>query len=72
MVTGVDGKKLPITGGDPFKPGGRIYLCGRFDQNPDRFFDGELAHLGLFSTALTEEKVLISAFSTKLERKYRV
>lgn len=42
-------------------PEGKIHLCGRFDGHGERFFDGEIAHLSLFDSALTEQEVRVAA-----------
>jgi hypothetical protein len=36
---------------------GYIYLCGRADGDPSRFFSGSVTHLSLFNTVLTPAQI---------------
>ncbi|CAD7694655.1 unnamed protein product, partial [Ostreobium quekettii] len=55
--TGADGVIRRATGGDPMRAGGNIYLCGRHDGNPERHYDGLIAHLALYDSGLSSEEV---------------
>lgn len=46
-----------IPGGDPFTPVGALLLCGRKDGHPERHFEGDIAHLSLFDSNLSEEAI---------------
>ncbi len=52
-------------GGDPADLDGNIILCGRTDRDADRFFNGSIAHLALFDSAVTQFEVatLYSAYA---------
>jgi hypothetical protein len=52
-------------GGDPADLDGNIILCGRSDRDADRFFNGSIAHLALFDSAVTQFEVatLYSAYA---------
>lgn len=48
-----------MPGGDPISLNGYIHLCSRSNGDPDRHFDGSIAHLSLFDTTLSEQEVFI-------------
>ncbi|PRW58639.1 hypothetical protein C2E21_2984 [Chlorella sorokiniana] len=53
----INGSLVDVTGGDPAQLTSNIYLCSRSDSDPDRFFDGSVAHLMLFNSALDPKEV---------------
>ncbi len=48
---------VPVTGGDPLTVDAPITLCARSDLNNDRYFDGRIANLGIWSTQLTAPQI---------------
>jgi hypothetical protein len=54
-----EGAKVNITAGDPLlipatQP---ITLCARSDLDPDRFYAGAIANLGIYNTQLTAAQI---------------
>ena len=37
---------------------GTIYLCGRSDGDPSRYFSGSVSHVGMWNTVLTPAQIL--------------
>ncbi|GAB4817823.1 hypothetical protein N2152v2_004869 [Parachlorella kessleri] len=52
-----NGQPLLVTGGGPMLLSGNVVLCSRADADTQRHFDGQLAYLGLYDTALNEVEV---------------
>ena len=48
---------LKVPGGDPISLTGHIHLCGRSNGDPERHFDGSVAHLSLFDTTLSGQEI---------------
>eukprot|EP00958_Prasinococcus_capsulatus_P003937 scaffold364_cov401-Prasinococcus_capsulatus_cf.AAC.5 len=47
------------TNGDSdFDPIGSVYLCGRSDEEPSRHFDGRIASMSMYDTALSQTQIL--------------
>eukprot|EP00884_Botryococcus_braunii_P015271 jgi/Botrbrau1/2427/Bobra.0395s0049.1 len=59
------GNLAQVGGGRPINLG-RIYLCTRADLDPDRFFNGSIAHLSLYDQAFSTQNVsfLYTAYAT--------
>lgn len=52
-VPGSDGTSLSAVGGAPMQLAGNITLCARSDLDPNRFYSGYIANLGIYNTSLT-------------------
>eukprot|EP00887_Chlorella_sp_A99_P005410 scaffold1.g5410.t1 len=55
--TGTFGAPVEATGGQPAEIDEPIHLCARSDLDPDRFYDGAVAHLTIWNDALTPDQV---------------
>ncbi|KAL4430893.1 hypothetical protein ABPG75_006149 [Micractinium tetrahymenae] len=52
-----EGLSIPVDGGDPILLDGNPVLCARSDDPSGRHYDGQLAYLSLFDSALDEGQV---------------
>lgn len=52
-----------VDGGRPIFIDSDLVLCGRSDYSPNRYFDGKVAHLSIFDTALDNSTVRRSPLS---------
>lgn len=60
LLTAVQQAPQPVfavSGGKPIAVDGNLVLCGRADLGADRFFDGRIAQLSVFDSALTQQAV---------------
>ena len=57
MLSGVNGTNLHIDGGAPMRLDGPIVLCGRFDNDTTRGYNGRITQLAIFNRALTPVQV---------------
>ncbi len=48
---------MPVTGGDPLRINAPITLCARSDLDPQRFYNGKLANLGIYDSQLTAAQI---------------
>lgn len=46
-----------VTGGDPIDLSGKIHLCGRAVNPEARYFNGQIAHLAVFTSPLSTKHV---------------